>query len=120
MDPNFPCFFKAITGALFLLYFSVCLLQSFTKCGPRTWINSLPWDLLIHAHSPAHPHVLKQKLWSGAQQSRFTKPSSSDAGAAEVRATAHLGSAQDHSDTSFSTIAKHKQTQTNDENPPFI
>ena len=56
----------------------------------------------------------------GAQQSHFTKPSSSDAGAAEVRATAHLGSAQDHSDTSISTIAKHKQTQTNDKNPPFI
>lgn len=105
MDPNFSCFFRAITGGLSssYLYFNLCLLESFTKCGPTTWINSLPWDLLIHANSPAHPHLLKQKLWSRAQQSRFTKPSSSDAGDAKVRATAHLGSAQDHSNTSINT-----------------
>lgn len=103
MDPKFSCFFRAITGGLSssYLYFNLWLLESFTKCGPRTWINSLPWDLLIHADSPAHPHVLKQKLWSRAQQSCFTKPCSRDAGDAKVRATAHLSSAQDHSNAVY-------------------
>ena len=64
---------------------------------------SEPVRQLISTSQPLDhfPHVLKQKLWSRAQQSCFTKPCSRDAGDAKVRATAHLSSAQDHSNAVY-------------------